>query len=222
VNCIAHRGFAGEHPENTLDAVRAAVAQGADGIEVDVRRCGSGELVVIHDETVDRVTAATGAVCEFSRAELADLAVLGTAAGVPTLDAVCQAVPSSVDLHLELKESVAADAAAVARRHDCQFVLSSLAADRLRPVAGADPPVPLALVFAGEPAQALDVAADLGCVAVHPHWSLCTTDFVASAHEQGCAVNAWTVDSPETAAQLTERGVDGVMVDSPEDCYAGS
>jgi glycerophosphoryl diester phosphodiesterase len=219
VNCIAHRGFAGRHPENTLAAVRAAVEQGADGIEVDVRRCGSGELVVVHDETVDRVTDATGVVGTLSRAELAALSVLGTGEGVPTLAAVCRAVPPSVELVLELKEPVATDAAAVAGRHECSVTLSSLSADRLREVAGdRGPSVPLALVFYEDPGRALDVATDLDCAAVHPHWRLCEDSLVTSAHERALGVCAWTAESAETARRLADAGVDGVMVNSPGDC----
>jgi len=72
---IAHRGFLSVNPENTVAAVEAAAAV-ADGIEIDVRRCGSGEPVVIHDETVDRVTDGRGAVDEHTVADLAALDVL--------------------------------------------------------------------------------------------------------------------------------------------------
>ena len=68
---IAHRGFAAVHPENTVRAVRAA-ARVADAVEVDVRRCATGELVVIHDATVDRVTDGTGPVADHSLAWFPD------------------------------------------------------------------------------------------------------------------------------------------------------
>lgn len=221
MNCIAHRGFAATNPENTLSAVRSALEQGVDGIEVDVRRCGSGELVVVHDETVDRVTDATGAVADHSAGALSALSVLGDGDGIPTLDAVCAAVPPSVELHLELKETdIAADAVDVARGHDCDVVVSSLESAVLRevPRVDGDPVVDTAVAFYEEPRQALERARELGCTAVHPHWHLCTDSFVAAAHEQGFAVNAWTIDSPELTASLADAGVDGVMVDSPGDC----
>lgn len=56
MRCIAHRGFAETNPENTLTAVREAAKAGADLVEVDVRRCGSGELVLAHDADVDRIS----------------------------------------------------------------------------------------------------------------------------------------------------------------------
>jgi len=221
MNCIAHRGFAATNPENTLRAVRSAVDHGVDGIEVDVRRCGSGELVVVHDATVDRVTDATGAVADHSSTALSAFSVLEDGDGVPTLDAVCGAVPPSVELHLELKETgIATDAIDIAGRYDCDVVLSSLDAAALREVPHVDggPVVDIAVAFYQRPQQALETATELGCTAVHPHWHLCEASFVASAHERDFAVNAWTVDSPELAASLADAGVDGVMVDSPEDC----
>jgi len=92
---IAHRGFADRYPENTLRAVREA-SRFADEVEVDVRRCDSGELVVVHDCTVDRVTDEEGAVAHHSLAELRALDVLGTGEGVPTLAEVLSAVPPTV------------------------------------------------------------------------------------------------------------------------------
>ena len=52
---LAHRGASADFPENTLEAMRGAMEQGADGVELDVIRCGSGELVVCHDEWLDRL-----------------------------------------------------------------------------------------------------------------------------------------------------------------------
>jgi glycerophosphoryl diester phosphodiesterase len=223
VNCIAHRGFAATNAENTLSAVRSAVERGVDGVEVDVRRCGSGELVVVHDPTVDRVTGATGAVADYSSGTLSALSVLG-GDGIPSLDAVCAAVPPSVTLHLELKETdIATDAVDVARRHDCSVVVSSLDSAVLGeiPRAGGDPVVDTAVAFSEEPQRALETAREFDCTAVHPHWHLCTESFVGTAHEEGFGVNAWTVDSPELAATLADAGVDGVVVDAPEHCPAG-
>lgn len=109
---IAHRGFAAEASENTLSAVRAAATR-ADAVEVDARRCASGELVVIHDVTVDRVTDGTGRVADLDRAALASLSVLGSGEGVPVLSDVVAAIPDDVGLVLELKErGLASDALA--------------------------------------------------------------------------------------------------------------
>lgn len=69
----AHRGASGYAPENTLDAFRKAVEMGADGIELDVQMTKDGELVVIHDETIDRVSNGKGWVKDYTYEELKNL-----------------------------------------------------------------------------------------------------------------------------------------------------
>ncbi|WP_226021541.1 glycerophosphodiester phosphodiesterase [Halomicrobium salinisoli] len=218
MDCIAHRGFAGRYPENTLGAVRAAAGH-ADLVEVDVRRSADGEVVVVHDETVDRVTGATGAVREFTAEGLAALDVLGSGEGIPTLAAVCDALPARVGINVELKErGLAADVAAVLDAADPGCVLVSSFDDgalrEMRDVAD----WPLAYIFQDAPEAGLDRARDLGCAAVHPHWRLVDGAFVATAHEAGLAVNAWTVDDAASARRARRAGVDGLIVDSPEFC----
>lgn len=224
MNCIAHRGFADEHPENTLPAVRAA-ATVADAIEVDVRRCGSGELVVVHDATIDRVTDDSGRVAARSAAELADLSVCGSGAGVPTLAEVCAELPSEVTLNVELKErGLVADLEPSLAGFDGDVLVSSFLDGPLRNLERRD----AALLFGGDEtdegggdanAEAmLDRAVALGCVAVHPHYATCTPSLVRRAHERGLTVNAWTVPDPATAGELAAAGVDGVIVDSPAIC----
>jgi len=101
---IGHRGCADVYPENTVRAVTRA-ANFLDAVEVDVRRCGSGELVVFHDETVDRLTDASGRLADVAWAELQELDVLGSGELIPRLETVLAAVPDGVELQVELKET---------------------------------------------------------------------------------------------------------------------
>jgi glycerophosphoryl diester phosphodiesterase len=218
VRCLAHRGFAGCNPENTLPAVEAAAAAGADGIEVDIRRCGSGELVVVHDDRLDRLTDATGAVAETPLSTLRSLSVLDSDAGIPTLDAVFAAVPDDVALNLELKESgLAADTLALADTHDNDVLVSSFERDPLAAVRDHSD-LPTALLFANGPGAAVDAARQLNCEAVHPFRGLCDAAFVDTAHGAGFSVNAWTVQTRVQADRLAGVGVDGLIVDEPTFC----
>lgn len=212
MNCIAHRGFAAVNPENTLAAVEESVAAGADAVEVDVRRCGSDDLVVIHDADVNRVTGTRGDVGSFSASELAELSVLGSGKGVPTLAAVCRVVPPSVRLVLDLKErGIAAEAVDIARSHGCDLLVSSFSAAALAEVED----VPRAYLFYDVPELMLEEAEDLGCTAVHPHWHLCTPSTLGTARERGFEVNAWTVTSNRIAAAVAAVDVDGLITDAP-------
>lgn len=215
VDCIAHRGFAELFPENTVTAARRAAAAGADTLEVDVRRCGTGEVVVIHDETVDRVTDGAGEVADHSLSELRSLDVLNSGEGVPRLDDVLAAVPDGTAVNVELKEQrLAHDVLSVASAHGNELLLSSFDADDLREASEAGD-VSLALLFADDPGRGIATARSLGCRAVHPHRCLCDGAFVNRAHEAGFAVNAWTVRSADAATWLAAAGVDGLILGEP-------
>jgi len=215
VRLIAHRGFAGVHPENTVGAVEAAAGV-ADVVEVDVRRCGSGEPVVVHDETVDRVTDGTGAVADHTADELAALDVLGSGEGIPTLTALLDAVPPAVGVNIELKEyGLAADVLAVAEQIDNEVLVSSFRPAALAACRETDPPVSLALLCHEAPADELALARELDCAAVHPHHDIADA-VVDPAHEAGMAVNVWTVAERRRAERLAGLGVDGVVADYPE------
>ncbi|MBQ8448281.1 MAG: glycerophosphodiester phosphodiesterase [Clostridia bacterium] len=108
----AHRGFSEKYPENTMEAFRAALDAGVDEIETDVRMSADGELVLIHDECVDRTTCGTGKVCEYTLAELKGLdagvkkGAEFAGARIPTLRELlelCKGYPA-LTLDIELKE----------------------------------------------------------------------------------------------------------------------
>jgi len=118
---IAHRGGGARAPENTLEAMRLAIADGADGLEFDVQLSADGEVVVIHDSTVDRTTGGTGAVERMTLAELISLdagfrfsarppdPVTTLRHRIPTLDEVFRSFPG-IPLLIEIKAPLAASA----------------------------------------------------------------------------------------------------------------
>lgn len=213
---IAHRGFASIHPENTTRAVENAAAI-ADEIEVDVRRCASGELVVIHDRTVDRVTDRKGAVRSFTRDELETMCVLGTAEGIPTLSSVLRIVPDHVGVNVELKESdLAADALSLVNSHHPNAIVSSFSRDVLSACETLDSTIPTAYLTDAGGTNSVETAIGLGCEYLHLAKDVCTDRTVTEAHRAGVQVNAWTVDTAQQAASLATVGVDGVIADRPD------
>ena len=110
---FAHRGASGYAPENTLEAFALAIKQGADGIELDVQLTRDRIPVVIHDETIDRVTSKTGYVKDYTLKELKELTVLEskfpayTTSKIPTLEEVLDAVKASgILVNIELKTGI--------------------------------------------------------------------------------------------------------------------
>jgi glycerophosphoryl diester phosphodiesterase len=218
VRPIAHRGCLTQYPENTLAAFRGC-APSVDMIETDVRRCGSGELVVFHDDTLDRVTDATGEVASTPIEVLTEVSVLGSGEPIPTLTEVLDAVPETVGLNLELKgRNVAAETVATAAEYDHEVVVSSFYPDDVAAARGAGAETVAHLFYAEEPADfdvtaALDAAAELDCSYVHPDVGICLeTGIVGAAHARGVGVNAWTAETESEVLALRERGVDGAVI----------
>ena len=234
---IAHRGFAAEQPENTVAAVEAATAV-ADRVELDVRRCGTGELVAFHDATLGRVTDAAGRVDRTPYERLADLSVEGSGEPVPTLGAALDAVPPDAWVMLDLKErGVAADAVDVAAGRDHGLAVASDDPAAIEATTAADPTVPtvygvrespparpLRPLVPGPPrgprlpgwayppqdaAGMVEAATELGCAAVSPRYELCLrTDIVPRARDAGLRVLPWTVASVREYEAVA--AVDGV------------
>jgi glycerophosphoryl diester phosphodiesterase len=218
MRCIAHRGFAGLYPENTLTAIRQA-AQQADLIEVDVRRCGSGELVVHHDETVERLTASDGRVDELSASDLAELDVDGSGDGIPTLSAVLDAVPAEVGLNLELKETgLVADVADLVAGIDNEVWLSSFDVPVLS-TASEETDLPLVLLVGESSEAGIERAAGLDCLGLAPHWRLVDFALLERAHRADLAVYPWTIRDGERAENLRKMGADGIIADEPAACF---
>ncbi|MDB9300440.1 glycerophosphodiester phosphodiesterase [Halorubrum ezzemoulense] len=240
---VAHRGFAAEHPENTVAAIEAATAV-VDRVELDVRRCGTGELVAFHDATLGRVTDATGRVGRTPAGRLAELSVEGSGEPVPTLAAALDAVPSDAWVLLDLKErGVAADAVAAGAERDHGLAVAADDPAAIEAANAADPTVPtvygaresvparpLRPLIPGsragvglprwayppqDVAGIVETATALGCAAVSPRYELCLrTDIVSRAATAGLRVLPWTVASPrEYGAVASVDGVGAVVSD---------
>ena len=213
---IAHRGFAATAAENTIAALRSA-ADRADAVEFDVRRCGSGELVVVHDETIDRVTDGVGAVADSSLEALRSHTVLDSGEPIPTLEEVLEALPPSIELDPELKETgIAADVLEAVDGVENRVVATSFLASELRTIRELDPDQPIGLLVSRRLETPVTTAVELDCdVLGASYWRCLATRLVPRANTVGLEVHAWTVERPALAGLLESRGVDCVSADRP-------
>ncbi|TYT63434.1 glycerophosphodiester phosphodiesterase [Natrialba swarupiae] len=217
---IAHRGFASESPENTIVAVRSATEY-ADAVEFDVRRCGSGELVVIHDETIDRVTGGIGTVADSSLEELKTHTILESDERIPTLEEMLEAIPSTVEVNLEMKApGIAADVLGVLEGVENRVVATSFLRQELRTIRDLDPTQPTGLLVSRRLESPVTTAVELDCDVIGAnYWRCLGTRLVSRAKAVGLEVHAWTVERPLTAMLLGLRGVDCVSADRPIDLH---
>ena len=221
---VGHRGCPDLYPENTVLAFREASAR-CDWIEFDARRCASGEVVVLHDETLTRTVGVDRAVADVPLAELREYRVGDSEEPVPTLTEALDAIPDRLGVNVELKQGGLAEAVdAAADRVGDEVVVSSFSADALREFRRvSDRPVATVTMDPSPDAwtAVLDRSVDLDADYVHPQYDLLLAEpsRVAEAHERGLGVNVWTLRSAAPYERLAALGVDGVIVDDP--AYAG-
>ena len=229
---MAHRGARDVAPENTLAAFRAAMAVGADGIEFDVSRCATGEIVVIHDDTVDRTTDGAGTVAALPLSALRELdagAWFDAAFGgerIPLLEEVLDLAGGRLRLNIEIKgmrwrgDGIEAEIAAMVRQRGLggDVIVSSFNPAALWRMRCAAPALQRALLYA--PGQPLHLARAwarraVGADALHPHQSLVNEASLRRAHQGGWRVNVWTVNEDADLARMMALRVDGIITDHP-------
>ena len=224
---LGHRGVRGDAPENTMSAFQLAKEQGADGIELDIRLDASGDAVVIHDRTLERVTNGEDArkVEDLTREEL-NWVNVGDGQRVPRLIEVLDwAENESMRVNVEIKQDVPSRFAIV--REVARILRARRGAGRSIIVSSFDPAIVMLVGRATRVPTALLFHADqrfgrkgrawraLGATAVHPERVLCSPERVRHWKKQGALVNVWTVNDPNEARDLAALGVDGLVSDCP-------
>ena len=220
--CFAHRGASGHEPENTLAAVEKAIALRADWIEVDVYAV-AGELIVIHDERLERTTNGAGYVRDASLSYLRSLDA-GKGQRIPTLREVFDSVDGRAGINVELKGPKTAGLAVslieeyVRERlwNYEQFIVSSFSRRQLRKVRKLNPQIRLGILIDRPRRRYAIFARRYHAYSVHAQISIASARFIAHAHERGLKVFVYTVNSPEDIDRLQALGVDGIFTDFPE------
>lgn len=227
---FGHRGASAYAPMNTIPAFELALQQGADGIELDVHLSGDGQLIVLHDFTVDHTTDGSGPAKSMTLAELKTLDA-GYKFGeqfretrIPTLDEVFAAVGGKLLINVEIKsetehtdgvEQVTADCI---RRHNLttSVIVSSfnpLALKRFREIL---PEVAIGFLYAPGYTFFPEIMTALPHEAIHPYHETIDAGLVEKARQAGQVINTWTVNDPAQAIKLRDMGVHGIITDQPD------
>lgn len=226
---IGHRGACGYEPEDTLAAFRNVLKLGLDIIDCDVRIVRTGELVVIHDETVDRTTDGTGQVAEFTFEQLRQLDA-GKGERIPLASEVLDLAGPTKIINMELKVAgTAKPAAAMIReyvanhgwRYD-QFYISSFDLDELRAFMRMAPDVPVAALYAARPTGFVRYARENHIFAIHMNAAFIERNDVVRAHNHGLQILAYTINDLPTVRRMADLGVDAIFSDYPLEMAAGT
>jgi glycerophosphoryl diester phosphodiesterase len=240
---IAHRGSSGSAPENTVAAVNVALQQHASVVEVDVQRSADGELVILHDVTLDRTTnveevfpeRAPWRVGDFTLAELRTLdagswfAEEFTGEPLPTLREVIDALGHRAGLLLEVKSpdlypGIEADiyqemssipGYLPSALASGDLVLQSFDHDSMRTFHELAPEVPIGLLSGSRPTEAELVAASEWADQINPSYRVTDKALVDRVHQLGMTISVYTLNSGQLMRQYINMGVDGVITNYP-------
>lgn len=220
---IGHRGAKGHEPENTLPSFQKALDFNVDGIELDVHVCKTGELIIIHDFTVDRTTNGSGAVSELSLFEIKALRI-DDEIEIPTLEEVLDLVGKKCFINIELKgRHTAKPVSNLIEKYILEkeysyddFIVSSFQREELEMIFTINPNIHLGILTQASVDQALEWASIFSAKAIHPHFSLLTEENVQKAQEEGFKVYTWTVNETEDIERIKTYKVNGIITDFPE------
>jgi glycerophosphoryl diester phosphodiesterase len=220
---IGHRGAAGYEPENTLASFQKAIDMGADGIELDVHLSNDGQIMVIHDETIDRTTNGKGVVRKLS---LQELKSFRTEKGqeIPTLIEVFEMVNQRCLINIELKGNATAQpVVALIERYVLDknwkytdFLISSFDWIALKEVRLLNPKIRIGVLTPTDLDLALAFSTFIKAETIHPYFHLLTNENTRQMQKEGFQVLAWTVNEPDDIQQIQSFEVNGIISDFPD------
>tara|TARA_R110002051_G_scaffold52595_1_gene99808 strand:+ start:589 stop:1341 length:753 start_codon:yes stop_codon:yes gene_type:complete len=220
---IGHRGAMGHETENTLASVQKAMDLGVDMIEIDVFKVKSGEIVVFHDETLDRLSNAGGRIEDYNMFDLKQVTLDGNHK-IPMLQDVLKLINHKVPLNIELKGAGTADRVNFIIEYYVKergwkledFLISSFNWDELRDMRKLNKNIAIAVLTDGNPAKAIPVAKELGAVAINPHFKMLTEENIEEIKAEGFKIYTYTVNEPDDIEKMNDLGVDGIFTNFPE------
>lgn len=228
----AHRGASGYAPENTMSAFIKGIEMGAGGIELDVHLTKDGELVVVHDETVNRTSNGKGCVRDMSLAELRRLD-FGShfspefeGERIPTLEEVLDfSAAKKIIVNIEIKatpgmyhpgiEKKVSELVKAFNLED-KVIVSSFNHPCLVRYRGISPEAAIGLLYSGILAETGKYAAMVGAKAVHPNFHSIDTEVIKQCRQHGIMINTWTVNEEKDMERLAKAGIDGIITNYPD------
>ena len=211
---IAHRGAKGHAPENTLIAFQKAIDLGCDGIELDVHCCKTGEIVVIHDDSIDRTTSGNGYVKEMNLNDLQHFEI-------PTLEQVLDLVNQQCFVNIELKTLETANKVTelidqyISKKnwkHE-HFLVSSFDFKALQKVHLLNNKMRIGFLTFTDLEKAIEFGKSINAFAINPYYKLLNKENVTLMRQSGFKIYAWTVNEVEDINFVKSLNVDGIISD---------
>lgn len=220
---IGHRGAMGHETENSLASIQKALDLGVDMIEIDVFQISSGEIVVFHDEMVDRLTNGPGKIEEYNIYDLKRLTLDG-GHKIPMLQDVLKLIDNKVALNIELKGANTSDRVNFIMDYYIKqknwspenFIISSFNWEELRTMRKLNDEVAIAVLTEENPIDAIPIAKELNAVAINPYFKNLDLEVVNEIRDAGFKIYTWTVNEPADIDAMKRISVDGIITNFPE------
>ena len=215
---IGHRGAMGYELENTLESINKAIELGVDGIEIDVFKIKSGEIVVFHDEYVDKLTDGSGKIEDYNLKDLKKLKLLN-GSRIPLLEDVLDLLDEKYFLNIELKGLNTAETVECILKDRKNILISSFNWDELKKTK-----LDKAILIEGNPLLALKVAKEMGAIAINPDYNFLTLEIIDKIHKENLKIYTWVVndkinlnvDGIKLNVDEIKLNVDGIISDYPD------
>lgn len=220
---IGHRGAAGYAPENTLASFTKAIKLGVDVVELDVYVCKTGEIVVIHDDKVDRTTDGKGYVFNKNYDELR-LLNTGNGEKIPLLEEVLDLMDKKVVVNIELKgPDTAKPVYNIIKKYvkekkwnESLFMISSFDRKQLKTFRKLNPKIKIGILV-GEKTDYnyKKFAKEINAYSINPSMKIISQNLVDDIHKEGMKVLVWTANDGDIKA-MKNLGADGIFSDFPD------
>ena len=225
VMIIGHRGAMGHVAENTIPSIKKAMELGVDGIEIDVFRCKTGELVVFHDEKLDRLTNSSGLIESLELDSIKKITVLDQYR-IPTLEDVLILIDGQVKLNIELKgRGTASPTNDIINQYinkggwtNDKFIISSFKWDELEKIRSLNSLIPIAVLVNTRvnPIEALPFARKVKAIAINPNFKDLNQENIKEIQSNGFKVFPYTINELDDIERMIKLGVDAIITDYPE------
>ncbi|HOJ31296.1 MAG TPA: glycerophosphodiester phosphodiesterase family protein [bacterium] len=220
IQIVAHRGFSGIYPENTLIAFKKAIELGVYFLEIDIRQTSDGEPVVMHDEKIDRTTDGTGYVREltFSQLRKFDAGKWKGFSGekIPHLEEVLELANDATGILIEIKEcDVEKLGKFLNKRKNRKFYVGSFHVEYVKKIREIIPEIPTSFICGHIPTN-LPELVSYGIRKLDIQFGVLNADIVKTLVSSGFLVNSWTPDSKEDLLLNINMGVQFITTNRPD------
>ena len=222
---VGHRGAMGHVLENTIESVQKAIELNVDGIEIDVFKSKTGELVVYHDPFLSRLSNSNAFIEQISLDSIKKVELMG-GYFIPTLKEIVDIIPEKIFLNIELKgQDTSFETNKIITNYlkkynfpASKFIISSFRWDELKKMRSINKDIPIAILVdsLNKIDDAIKLAKQINAVALNPNKNFITKEIVNKIQSNNIKVYPYTINTPRNIRRVRSMGVDAIITDYPE------